>query len=178
MSPTPERLLIVDDDEAFRERLARAMRRAGLEVATAADGDAAIAAATSADFDFATVDLRMPGPGGLDVVRQLHHLRPEMRVVVLTGYGSISTAVEAMRGGAIDYIRKPATAREILDHLRGGDDAIAPDPDSTPSLASVEWEHIHRVLSDCDGNISEAARVLGIHRRSLQRKLARYPANR
>lgn len=177
MTPHTERLLIVDDDEAFRERLARAMRRLGMEVVTAADGEGAEQIAAAEAFDYVTVDLRMPGIGGLETVRRLHERRPETRILVLTGYGSIATAVEAMRIGAIDYLRKPATAREILDHLHGLDET-APDPDSTPSLANVEWEHIHRVLTDCEGNISEAARVLGIHRRSLQRKLARYPSNR
>lgn len=172
-----ERILIVDDDGAFRERLARALRRLGLEVVTAADGEGAEQIVDAEHFDYVTVDLRMPGQGGLETVRRLHERRPEMRILVLTGYGSIATAVEAMRIGAIDYLRKPATAREILDHLHGRDEA-SPEPETTPSLANVEWEHIHRVLADCGGNISEAARVLGIHRRSLQRKLARYPANR
>jgi two-component system response regulator RegA len=126
------------------------------------------------------VDLRMPGMSGLDVVRELHAIDPTTRIVVLTGYGSIATALDAVRLGAVHYLTKPAEVDEILAAF-ARDRPPAPDAEPTyepPSLGRVEWEHINRVLADCGGNISQAARVLGIHRRSLQRKLAKYPPRR
>ncbi|MFT3787801.1 MAG: response regulator [Tepidisphaeraceae bacterium] len=121
------------------------------------------------------VDMRMPGTGGLDLIPELVRIDPEMHIVVLTGYGSIATAVEATRRGARDYLTKPVDTEQILaafDKDPEGGNAVT---ESTPSLARVEWEHIQRILADCGGNISQAARKLGIHRRSLQRKLAKLP---
>lgn len=166
-------LLLVDDSEPFRERLARALRERGLEVRTAGNYDQAMAAAREASPNMAVVDLRMPGRGGLELVRDLKQLCPDTRVLVLTGFGSIATAVDAMRLGATNYLPKPADADDILAAFQRSD-AGSPNqaaPYEVPSLARTEWEHIHRVMADCDGNISEAARRLGIHRRSLQRKL-------
>jgi two-component system response regulator RegA len=120
------------------------------------------------------VDLRMPGGSGLDLVRDLRRVSPRVRVIVLTGYGSIATAVEAIRRGAENYLPKPADADDILTALSRGGSQPEDGASEAPSLARAEWEHIHRVLADCDGNISEAARRLGIHRRSLQRKLQKY----
>ncbi|MCC6624931.1 MAG: response regulator [Deltaproteobacteria bacterium] len=178
----PRSILIVDDEAPLRERLVRAMRDRGLDARGAADGDAAIALAREDSPELAVVDLRMPGRGGLDVVRELHTIDPSTRIVVLTGYGSIATAVEAMRLGAVHYLQKPADADEILAALaRGEADAEAPTataPTEVPSLARVEWEHIQRVMQDCDGNVSQAARLLGLHRRSLQRKLGKLPVRR
>jgi two-component system response regulator RegA len=167
-------LLLVDDSEPFRERLARALRERGLAVRTAGNYDQAMAAARESPPDLAVVDLRMPGRGGLELVRDLKQLCPAARVLVLTGFGSIATAVDAMRLGATNYLPKPADADDILAAFERGeaeplDEAGAPH--EVPSLARAEWEHIHRVMAECDGNISEAARRLGIHRRSLQRKL-------
>jgi two-component system response regulator RegA len=125
----------------------------------------------------AVLDLRMPGGSGLELLRELKRQDPATRVLMLTGYGSIATAVEAVREGAIGYLPKPADADEILAALAGANTAKERGID-TPSLARAEWEHIQRVLSDCGGNISEAARRLGIHRRSLQRKLHKYPPTR
>ena len=122
----------------------------------------------------AVVDLRMPGPSGLTLVRDLKALHPEARILVLSGFGSISTAIDAVRLGAINFLPKPADADDILAALERGEAEVSVLPDTepeTPSLARAEWEHIHRVLADCGGNISECARRLGIHRRSLQRKL-------
>jgi two-component system response regulator RegA len=115
----------------------------------------------------------MPGPSGLTLVRDLKQLYPEMRILVLSGFGSISTAVDAVHLGALNFLPKPADADDILAAFERGENALepAPMPAETPSLARAEWEHIHRVLADCCGNVSEAARRLGIHRRSLQRKL-------
>lgn len=171
----PGPLLLVDDSYAFRERLARAFRDRGFEVATAADYDEAMESARAEAPRLAVLDLRMPGQSGLELLRDLKQLVPEVQVLMLTGFGSIATAIDAVRLGAVNYLPKPADADDILAaFLRGADDPdVEVDEDSleAPSLARAEWEHIHRVLADCDGNISEAARRLGIHRRSLQRKL-------
>jgi two-component system response regulator RegA len=179
-------LLVVDDDEVLRERLVRAFRERGYDSVGVPNGDDALAWAANDPPEFAVVDLRMPGRSGLDVVRELITLDPATNVVVLTGYGSIATAVEAMRIGAKHYLTKPADADEILRAFSGvgasastagGSPGPATEPE-TPSLARTEWEHIQRVLADVSGNVSEAARRLGLHRRSLQRKLAKYPPNR
>ncbi len=172
-------LLLVEDDETFRTRLARALRDRGLVVFEAGTAEAAIAQARVDTPELAVVDLRLPHASGLDVVRELVALDPTTAVVVLTGYGSIATALEAMRLGARHYLAKPAHADQILAALEGGAaPASASSLDDVPSLARVEWEHIQRVLHDCDGNISQAARLLGLHRRSLQRKLLKYPSPR
>jgi len=168
-------LLLADDDVAFRSVLGRALANRGFEVRAAATGDEACALAGEDPPELAVVDLRMPGRSGLEVVRHLRALDGQTRVVVLTGYGSIATAVEAMKLGAVNYLAKPADADQVLAALGVAEAAEAGAGAETPSLARVEWEHIHRVLGDCEGNVSEAARRLGLHRRSLQRKLARIP---
>jgi two-component system, response regulator RegA len=169
-------LLVVDDDRVLRERLARALRDRGLEVRTAASFDEAVACARERVPARAVVDLRMPGRSGLDLVRELREMSPEIEIVVLTGYGSIATAVEAMRLGAVHYLPKPADAEDVLAAFDRTPAAAADPPEATaPSLARAEWEHINRVLADCGGNVSEAARRLGLHRRSLQRKLSKFP---
>jgi two-component system response regulator RegA len=168
-------VLIVDDDEAFRERLVRAMRDRGYEATGVADHVAAIDAAREESPELAVVDLRLPGESGLAVVRDLKALDSSTVVIVLTGYGSIATAVESIKLGAASYLTKPADADQIVAALEG---TQPPEDAQAPSLARVEWEHIHRVLADCGGNVSQAARVLGIHRRSLQRKLAKRPVSR
>jgi two-component system response regulator RegA len=168
------RLLLVDDSAAFRERLARAFRERGYDVVTAGCYEEAMEAARQTLPDLAVVDLRMPGESGLTLLQDLKQLDPDIDVLVLSGFGSIATAIEAVRRGAINFLPKPANADEILAALeRGGAvvSAAASGQSETPSLARAEWEHIHRVLADCEGNVSEAARRLGIHRRSLQRKL-------
>ncbi len=164
------RLLLVDDDGIYRSRLAKALRRQGAEVTEAEGPEEAYEKIQAGAFEGAVMDLRMPGGSGLDLVARLFQRDRGLRVVVLTGYGSIPIAVEAMRRGAIHVLQKPATAQEILAALQG--EASSPAED-TPSLDRVEWEHLQRVLADCEGNISEAARRLGMHRRSLQRKLDR-----
>ena len=172
-------ILLVDDDEVFRERLARALRDRGYDVATAADHDSALAAAQARKPDFAIVDLRMPGLSGLALIGPLHPLSPGARIVVLTGYGSITSAVEALRAGAHDYLSKPVDADQVIGALTGEPARPAEAaPTPSPTLARAEWEHIQRVLRDCDGNISQAARLLGLHRRSLQRKLSKDPVRR
>lgn len=172
-------LLIADDDDVLRERLAAALRERGYDVRTARGYDEAVALARRDSPELALVDLRMPGRSGLELVRELKAIDPATRVVVLTGYGSIATAMDAVRLGASHYISKPADVDDILAAFARGDmpDALTPVPEefTAPSLARAEWEHINRVLSDAGGNISEAARRLQIHRRSLQRKLQKFP---
>lgn len=170
-------ILIADDDPVFRGRLSQALRDRGYDVRAAADTETAVSMARAESPELAVVDLRMPGRSGLELVGELKSIDGSTRIVVLTGYGSIASAVEAVRLGAQDYLTKPADVDAILAALfRSAEDKKSMQVDfQVPSLARTEWEHIHRVLSDCDGNVSEAARRLGIHRRSLQRKLNRYP---
>lgn len=168
-------LLVVDDDAVFRERVMKALRARGLEVAGAGDLGAALEAVRHETPELALVDLRLPGGSGLDLVRALGELDPSTIVVVLTGYGSIATAVAAIRLGAVSYLTKPADADQIVAAFSGH---VPDDGGDVPSLARVEWEHIQRVMTDTGGNVSESARRLGIHRRSLQRKLSRTPVTR
>jgi two-component system, response regulator RegA len=176
-------ILLVDDDEVYRTRLARAFVDRGYEVRTAQDYDydTAVATATTESPELAVVDLKMPGKSGLELVKALAAIDPATKTLILTGYGSIATAIDAVRLGATYYLSKPADADDIIAAFARGEapPLDPPPPDSgdyrAPSLARAEWEHINRVLSDAGGNISEAARRLGIHRRSLQRKLQKYP---
>lgn len=172
----PIKILVVDDDQIFRTRLIRALQTRGFEVLGATNADEGIELARRFHPPRAIVDMKMPGKGGLELISELAKIDPDIDIVVLTGYGSIATAVEAVRRGAIDYLTKPADTEQILSRF---DAAEAPVNnavvETTPSLARVEWEHIQRILEDCDGNISQAARKLGIHRRSLQRKLGKLP---
>jgi two-component system response regulator RegA len=180
--PDPARsLLIVEDDERLRARLARALRERGYETREAGDYEGALAAAHDDSPEYLLVDLRIPGGGsGLDLVREVRAIDPSTVIVVLTGYGSIATAVEAVRMGAAEYLTKPADVDQIIAAFNrsGAHSAVVDEPEQVPSLARVEWEHINRVLADCGGNVSKAARLLNIHRRSLQRKLGRFPSNR
>jgi two-component system response regulator RegA len=182
--PVSDRVaLVVDDDDVFRNRLARALSDRGWDVNTARDGSQALELARRISPDLAVVDLRLPGIGGLDIVRELRALDETTCILMLTGYGSIATALTATKLGADHYLSKPADADQILavyeKVARGQDQPFIPSfgdqETSVPSLARVEWEHIQRVLADCDGNVSQAAKLLGLHRRSLQRKLGKYP---
>jgi two-component system response regulator RegA len=182
MSNEPERsvrsVLVVDDDDVFRTRLGKAFQDRGFEVRTAHCASEASRLAQRESPEFAVVDLRMPGASGLDVVRELHATDPATVIVMLTGYGSIATAVEALRAGAVHYLSKPVDIDQILAAFEGKATPNANRSQEVPSLARVEWEHIQRVLGDCEGNISQAARLLGLHRRSLQRKLSKDPVRR
>jgi len=178
MAMNEQSILIVDDDEIFRSRLARAFRDRGYDVRIATNFDEGRASALEDSPEMAVLDLRMPGRSGLELLRELKKIDGATKVVMLTGYGSISTAVDAVRLGATNYVPKPADADDILSAFARGEAPPLEPPAlgyQAPSLARAEWEHINRVLSDCGGNISEAARRLGIHRRSLQRKLQKYP---
>ncbi len=171
-------ILLVDDDVTLRERLARALRERGFDVRTAGSADEAMEQVRADSPEMAVIDLRMPGRNGLELLRDVREHDPATRVLVLTGYGSIATAVEATQRGAVGYLPKPVDADELLAAFAKTGAYTRPDHFETPSLARAEWEHIQRVLADCGGNVSEAARRLGIHRRSLQRKLQKYPPQR
>ena len=169
-------ILVVEDDDAFRAILVQALAARGYEVRGVADAGAALNAARQESPEMAVVDLRLGTESGLDVVRELKAIDSSTAIVVLTGYGSIATALESIRLGALHYLTKPTDPDRILAAFERGHAARPRDlPIDTPSLARVEWEHLQRVLTDCGGNISEAARELGMHRKSLQRKLAKRP---
>ncbi|HTP95560.1 MAG TPA: response regulator transcription factor [Burkholderiales bacterium] len=169
-------LLLVDDDATFREVFGRALRKRGFGVATAHDVPSAEASARRAPPDYAVLDLRMPGESGLALIGRLRQLNPDMRIVVLTGYASIATAVEAVKLGATHYLAKPTDVDEVVEALgatRGN--AAAPLASTPLSVERLEWEHIQRVLAEHGGNVSATARALNMHRRTLQRKLAKRP---
>lgn len=171
-------VLVIDDDAIFRSRLVRACESRGFVVFSAESARLGEERAREHCPEWVILDLRMPGGSGLDLIPRLLEIEPAMRIVVLTGYGSIATALEAVRRGAVNYLTKPAEVDEVLAAFNPDADS-PPGPESeTPSLARVEWEHIQRVLTDCGGNITKAARKLGIHRRSLQRKLSKHPVSR
>lgn len=167
-------MLIVDDDQAFCGALAAALRRRGYSVVVAYDPQQALAEAETWQPSKAVIDLRMPGGSGLSLTGALKQALPQLQIVVLTGYGSIATAVEAIKLGASHYLTKPATIEEILAGFeRQAADPTVAAPENPMPLDDLEREHIEQVLADSGGNVSEAARRLGIHRRTLQRKLAR-----
>ncbi|MGB0659415.1 MAG: ActR/PrrA/RegA family redox response regulator transcription factor [Mangrovicoccus sp.] len=166
-------LLLVDDDEPFLRRLARAMEKRGFEPEAAGSVAAGKAIATARPPAFAVVDLRLEDGNGLDVVEVLREKRPDCRVVVLTGYGAIATAVAAVKIGATDYLSKPADANDITSALLAPVDELPPPPENPMSADRVRWEHIQRVYELCDRNVSETARRLNMHRRTLQRILAK-----
>ncbi|MEL6206040.1 MAG: ActR/PrrA/RegA family redox response regulator transcription factor [Pseudomonadota bacterium] len=166
-------LLIVDDDEPFLRRLARAMEKRGFEPELAQSVAAGKAIATARPPAYAVIDLRLEDGNGLDVVETLREKRPDARIVVLTGYGAIATAVAAVKIGATDYLSKPADANDVTNALLATDDELPPPPDNPMSADRVRWEHIQRVYELCDRNVSETARRLNMHRRTLQRILAK-----
>lgn len=166
-------LLIVDDDEPFLRRLARAMEKRGFEVETAESVSGGRAIATSRPPAYAVVDLRLEDGNGLDVVEAIREKRPDSKIVVLTGYGAIATAVAAVKIGATDYLSKPADANDVTDALLAMGDELPPPPENPMSADRVRWEHIQRVYELCDRNVSETARRLNMHRRTLQRILAK-----
>ena len=170
------RLLVVDDDAVFAAVLARALTRRGFEVESAAGVVEAVGKAQQFDPQFAVVDLKMPDGSGLALVEQLRRLSPAMRIVVLTGFASVATAVEAIKLGAIHYLPKPADADDIVAAFdRDTGDAAVAVKHRPLSVERLEWEHIHKVLAENDGNVSATARALDMHRRTLQRKLGKKP---
>ena len=172
LGPDPS-LLLVDDDEIFVNRLARAMERRGFRPAVTLSVADAIATIQQAPAAYAVVDLRLEDGSGLDVVEALREARPDARIVVLTGYGAIATAVAAVKLGATDDLSKPADANDIVSALLQTGEALPPPPENPMSADRVKWEHIQRVYEQCDRNVSETARRLHMHRRTLQRILAK-----
>jgi two-component system response regulator RegA len=174
-------LLIIDDDVTFGRVLARALGSRGFEVINAVNADEARALARRHQPRYCVLDLKLGEENGLRLIPDLQRLVPDMRILLLTGYASIATAVEAIKRGAHDYLAKPVDADAVVRALVDGDGPHADDddvldaPEAPLALRRLEWEHIHRVLTECDGNISETARRLGMHRRTLQRKLSKHP---
>ena len=166
-------LLLVDDDEPFLKRLAKAMEKRGFSVETAETIAGGRAVATARPPAYAVVDLRLEDGNGLSVVEVLRTKRPDCRVVVLTGYGAIATAVAAVKIGATDYLSKPADANDIINALLNDEGELPPPPENPMSADRVRWEHIQRVYELCDRNVSETARRLNMQRRTLQRILAK-----
>lgn len=169
-------LLLVDDDETFCEIMAKALRRRGFDVAVAHNVESASLLAENDPPEYALVDLKMPGDSGLILVRHLNALEPATRIVVLTGFASISTAVEAIKLGATHYLAKPVDADEVVAAFNKSEgDAGIPVSPNPLSIDRLEWEHLQRILNEHDGNISATARALNMHRRTLQRKLSKSP---
>jgi two-component system response regulator RegA len=174
---TIKQLLLVDDDDIFCEVLSRALTKRGYEVHRAGSVEEADVLLSEIVPDYAVVDLRMPGSSGLTLIPRLCELNERIRIVVLTGYASIATAVEAIKLGAIHYLTKPADADEIVESFyRDSGDTKLKVAEKPIPLNRIEWEYIQKVIADCNGNISEAARRLGMHRRTLQRKLHKRPS--
>jgi two-component system response regulator RegA len=166
-------LLLVDDDKTFLTRLERAMQKRGFDVRSADTVAGGLAAVADHPPAYAVVDLRLDDGNGLDVVAALHLKRPDARAVVLTGYGNIATAVTAVKLGAVDYLPKPADAEDVINALLANGEFTAEPPENPMSADRVRWEHIQRVYELCDRNVSETARRLNMHRRTLQRILAK-----
>lgn len=175
MTETGERtLLIVDDDAPLRNRLARAMEQRGFTVTAAESVAEGVASSAVAPPAYAVVDLRLDDGSGLEVVSALRRARADMRIVMLTGYGNIATAVVAIKAGAVDFLAKPADADQITAALLETDRPLPPPPEEPMSADRVRWEHILRVFEQCDRNVSETARRLKMHRRTLQRILNKH----
>jgi two-component system response regulator RegA len=175
---SPPVALVVDDDRTFNTRLCRALADRGWNAQSALDAAAALRIAPNARPNLAIVDLRLPGMNGLDLIQKLHQIDRRICIIMLTGYGNIATALTATKLGASHYMNKPVDADQILEayeRIQAAESAGEPDENSVPSLAMVEWEYMQRVLASCNGNVTQAAKLLGLHRRSLQRKLSKYP---
>ena len=166
-------LLILDDDEPFRSRLARAMDKKGFQVTEAKSVEEGLTIANNKPTNFAVIDLRLEDGSGLEVVKALHKFKKESRIVMLTGYGNLPTAVAAVKAGAIDYIAKPVDADDVEAALLASPESKAKPPENPMSADRVKWEHIHRVFELCNRNVSETARRLKMHRRTLQRILSK-----
>ena len=179
-APRGGRLLLAEDDAVFAGVLARALRRRGFDVDIAPDAASAIRLARAHAPRYAIVDLKLGADSGLALIPALLEIAPPLRILLLTGYASIATAVEAIKRGAHDYLAKPVDADAVVrallgDAAAGGNAAVEGAP--VLPLRRLEWEHIQRVLAECEGNVSAAARRLGMHRRTLQRKLEKHPVH-
>ena len=170
-------LLIVDDDDPLRDRLSRAMEKKGFQVKNAKTVENAIKLVKLSPPKFALVDLRLEDGNGLDVVQEINRAKKDSRIVMLTGYGNLPTAVAAVKFGAIDYMAKPVDADDVESALLASPDSKAQPPENPMSADRVKWEHIHRVFELCNRNVSETARRLKMHRRTLQRILSKRSPN-
>ena len=173
---TNKRILIIDDEEHFAQVLSRSLSRLGHYTVCANNAEQAISAITQDSFDWISLDLRLGQDSGLTLISQLQSRAQESRIVILTGFASIPTAVEAIKLGAFNYLHKPATVKELLHAFEDGSEEEAVIEASPMSVERLEWEHIQRVLHENEGNVSSTARVLGMHRRTLQRKLQKHPS--
>ena len=174
MSTAPDRtLLIVEDDKSFLQRLARAMESRGFTVATAESVAEGLIQIETSSPAYAVVDMRLGDGNGLDVISALKRRRPEARAIILTGYGNIATAVNAVKIGAVDYLAKPVDADDVVNALLALEGKVAEPPENPMSADRVRWEHIQRIYELCNRNVSETARRLNMHRRTLQRILAK-----
>ncbi|MBL4882898.1 MAG: response regulator transcription factor [Oleispira sp.] len=171
-----KRILIIDDEEHFVQVLSRSLTRLGHNTTCAINGEQAIAAIQQKTFDWISLDLRLGKDSGLNLISHLQAQQKEARIVILTGFASIPTAVEAIKLGAFNYLHKPATIKELLRAFEDNTEEGVTIESSPMSVERLEWEHIQRVLHENEGNISSTARVLGMHRRTLQRKLQKHPS--
>ncbi len=167
-------LLIVDDDLPFRERLTRSMEKKGFQVDSSPSFKDAMVKVSQKTFDYAVVDMRLEDGSGLELLKEVQKLSPETKSLLLTGYGNIATAVAAIKSGAIDYLPKPAEIDQIYDALTNSKEVLPPPPENPMTADRIRWEHIQRVFIQCNRNVSETARRLRMHRRTLQRILNKH----
>ncbi len=169
-----KKLLIVDDDLPFRERLSRSMEKKGFEVESYSNFNDSIKRINDTIFDYAVVDMRLDDGSGLELVKEIKKISPSTKSLLLTGYGNIATAVAAIKSGAIDYLPKPAEIDQIFDALTNSKEVLPPPPENPMTADRIRWEHIQRVFIQCKRNVSETARRLRMHRRTLQRILNKH----
>ena len=168
------KLLVVDDDLPFRERLSRSMEKKGFEVQSSPSFKESIIKVRETNFDYAIVDMRLEDGSGLEIIKSIKSSCPNTKSLLLTGYGNIATAVAAIKSGAIDYLPKPAEVEQIYDALTSSKETLPPPPENPMTADRVRWEHIQRVFIQCNRNVSETARRLRMHRRTLQRILNKH----
>ncbi|MDC2979323.1 ActR/PrrA/RegA family redox response regulator transcription factor [Pelagibacteraceae bacterium] len=169
-----KKLLIVDDDLPFRERLTRSMEKKGFEVTASPGFKESLVLAEANLFDYAIVDMRLEDGSGLELLKEIKKISPNTKSLLLTGYGNIATAVAAIKSGAIDYLPKPAEIDQIYDALTNHKETLPPPPENPMTADRIRWEHIQRVFIQCNRNVSETARRLRMHRRTLQRILNKH----
>ena len=169
-----KKLLIVDDDLPFRERLSRSMEKKGFHVESSPGFHESLDMVSKSSYDFAVVDMRLEDGSGLELVKQIQKISPNTKSLLLTGYGNIATAVAAIKSGAIDYLPKPAEIDQIYDALTNSKEILPPPPENPMTADRIRWEHIQRVFIQCNRNVSETARRLRMHRRTLQRILNKH----
>ena len=167
-------LLVVDDDLPFRERLSRSMEKKGFDVESADSFASAVEIIENAKYDYAIVDMRLTDGSGLELIKKIQIKSPGTKSLLLTGYGNIATAVAAIKSGAIDYLPKPAEVDQIYDALTNSKEILPPPPENPMTADRIRWEHIQRVFTQCNRNVSETARRLRMHRRTLQRILNKH----